>query len=338
MTLRWFLLFFLVWSLLVASVNYIVDPLQFYRKSDDPVFVQNQRYQIPGLVNNYAFDTIFVGTSHSENFIAGYFDKLTGNQSINLAISGSSSWEQKEVVRMAAEVPSLKTVVWELNYKSFAGFNPNLLSTGKFPSYLFEPNITTPFYYLYSIDTLWLSAKNILGQGSKVLNGLHAWGAKEASKFDGKHVVKHYCQRQHEGAGIKRLLPDYQQFIQQQLLALVIQYPDVTFKLFFPPLSIFNFALADEMQRYNAFRRVVYSQTSAFDNIELYDFTLDYDLLSRPQNYKDIEHYNTDISNQIMAVVGAGNQSKLAKSVDLELSQFKKFIKHWRSQEHYCEQ
>ena len=146
-SIKYFIAGFCFWSLALVSVNYIVDPLQYYRLDNSPRFVKNQRYQIPGLIRNYNFDTIFVGTSHSENFLASQLDKFGQTQSINLSISGSSAWEQMQVVNLASQQGELANVVWEMNYKSFAGANPNQISAGKFPQYLFQQDYTTPFYY-----------------------------------------------------------------------------------------------------------------------------------------------------------------------------------------------
>ena len=330
-SIKYFIVGFCFWSLALVSVNYVVDPLQYYRLDNSPRFVKNQRYQIPGLIRNYNFDTIFVGTSHSENFLASQLDKFGQTQSINLSISGSSAWEQMQVVNLASQQGELANVVWEMNYKSFAGANPNQISAGKFPQYLFQQDYTTPFYYLYSIDTLVLTAKKLIGKGIPKLDGLNAWYPKEKHKFDGVHVLKHYCSRVSQISDKKTV--NYSEKLNQYLLPVLQNNPNVNFYLFLPPLSVANFALNNQVQRYIAFRKALYQSVKSFSNIAIIDYTTDYGRLSQLTNYKDVEHYNLDISNQILSTV-ATTQVNVENNTDINKfnQEILEFVEHWKSE------
>ena len=88
---------------LVAAINFIVDPLQYYRRASwyPPHFSDNQRFQNPGLIRNYDYDTIVLGTSHSENFLASDIARILGRRALKLSISGSSIHEQSLTLRLA---------------------------------------------------------------------------------------------------------------------------------------------------------------------------------------------------------------------------------------------
>ncbi len=302
--LRNFVFFLMLCSSGLVLVNFFVDPLQYYRKSEAPRFVKNQRYQIPGLIRNYSFDAIIVGTSHSENFLASELDKLMPTKSLNLSISGSSAIEQAQVIEFAASQKTLKTVLWEMNYKSFAGNNPNLLKGGKFPLYLYKPDYTTPFYYLYSLDTLLFSLKNVLGKGASKIDGLNSWAKKESGKFDGEHVVEHYCQRL-RSSKVASPVADYRKNLSKKLAPVIRANTDADFYLFVPPLSIANYALNNQIVKFTAFREVLYGVADRFSNAHIIDFSTDISMLSNLNNYKDVEHYSIEISSKMLETMAS---------------------------------
>ena len=330
-----FILFSLLWVTLLAGANFTIDPIQLYRKNSDPFFVQNQRYQIPGLIKNYDFDTVFIGTSHTENYRASYFDKLTNAKSINLAISGSSAWEQSQVVKRSLEEKSLKRIIWEANYKSFSGENQNLISGGKFPDFLYRSGFKTHFFYLFSIDTLWISAKNLMGKGYRDLDTLNSWAALQANKFDGTHLVNHYCSSIKTSNEIKPI-PDFNTAIDTYLLPALAANPGVQFDLVIPPMSYLNYVQGNASMRFNAFRKALYEKTQSYSNVSIYDFVTDLHLISEHKNYKDIEHFSEDISNMMLKTIAEGHEKSHTSDINLDIEQFNDFIKRQSNTADLC--
>ena len=78
-----------------AGVNYVVDPLHYYRglTAINPVFLGSalQRYLNVGLARNFSYDTVVIGSSLTENFLPSHLHKSWGVRAMNLSISGSSS-------------------------------------------------------------------------------------------------------------------------------------------------------------------------------------------------------------------------------------------------------
>ena len=331
-----FSVYFLLVSTVLLGFNYIVDPLQYYKRDDSPIFVKNSRFQIPGLVRNYPFDTIIVGTSHSQNFLTSTLDEYMDSKSINLSISGSSAWEQSQVVQQALSKEKTRRVVWEMNYKSFAGHNPNLLKNGAFPNYLYKPDFTTPFYYLYSLDTLWLSVKYIMGRGSRELDGMSSWFNSHKDKFDGKHIVDHYCQLNvlNQDSDI----PKYEKSLKKHLEPLLKQDPKVDYVLFIPPLSVANFALNNQVERFMSFREALYRVAADNSNARIVDFVADLELIGDLKLYKDVEHYSLGVSNEMLKVMGsADGKHKEPRGVKTLNHQFQVFVTSWKNRSRICD-
>ena len=331
-----FLVFFLLVSVLLLGFNYIVDPLQYYKRADNPIFVKNSRFQIPGLVRNYPFDTIMVGTSHSQNFLTSKLDEYMGSKSINLAISGSSAWEQSQVVQLALKKDNTKRVVWEMNYKWFSGHNPNLIKNGAFPNYLYQPDFTMPFYYLYSLDTLWLSVKHILGRGSRELDGMSSWFNRHKDKFDGEHIVNHYCQL--NSSNLESDPVDYEGNLKKYLEPLLKQDLEVDYVLFIPPLSVANFALNNQVEKIMSFREALYHVVAGYSNAKIVDFLKDFELIGNLHLYKDVEHYSLDVSNKMLKTM-SDNRLESPNGYNLKETneRFQQFVTLWKNENNFCE-
>lgn len=117
MILQFFILS-VVFAVLVGGLTYVLDPLQYYRKSTwySPVFTSEQRYQNPGLVRNYSYDTIILGTSMTENFLPSVVGEALGGQAIKLSMRGSTADEQYKIASLALETGKVKKVLWGLDY------------------------------------------------------------------------------------------------------------------------------------------------------------------------------------------------------------------------------
>lgn len=333
--LKYFTFFSLFWCFVLVIFNFIIDPLQYYSKSDNPIFIYNERYQNAGLIRNYYFDMAYLGTSHSENFKPEIFDSTHQTTGLNLAVSGSSSDEQYQVGKLILSKGYIKKIIWEMNYKSFSGINSNLKTKGNFPYYLYNESFKTPFLYLFSIDTLWLSFKNIMGLGSTRLSGLNSWREKEKNKFDGENVIKHYCQAiKNRSRNNKKF--DYRLSIETNFISLVSNNPKTKFLVFIPPLSIYNFALPNQAESLVDFRKFIYEYKEKFSNIIIYDFMLDYDLLSHPLNYKDIEHFSPEISDMILEKISLNTHGIFSKNITIENLKFTNYVNEWLSKNENC--
>ena len=333
--IKYFCYFFLLWSLTLVGFNFYIDPIQYYRQAESPYFTKNQRYQIPGLIKHYPFDTIFVGTSLSENFLSSHLDINMGTKSINFSISGSSAKEQNQVVKAALSSGKVKNVIWELNYKSFLGEQPNLVKGGAFPTHLYSNDIVANFYYLFSIDTAWMSIKNIIQRGGKKdLETLSYWGEERKLQFDGIHVIKHYCSIKNEK--IKHIeLSTYTENIKNNLERLIKENSNVNFHLFIPPLSALNFHIGNNKNIFNSFRQEIYKLYN-FSNITLYDFMAYPDIVTDDHNYKDVMHFSPKISDQILKVIADNNYEKNQIDYNNIVSEFDTYLNQDKSNRPEC--
>ncbi len=300
--------------LAVLVFNWLVDPLQLYHRPFlQNTFVDNQRYQNPGLAKNYRYDAVIIGSSHTENFSPKQIQSVLGWRTLPLSISGSTAREQRLILEKALETGQVRHVLWGIDFRSFR-CEPDEIrhDGGEFPMYLYHEDLSTPLRYLLSLDTLGFSRKVLTGKGRHDLETLHAW--PERYEFNEERVIAAW---QHErtlpsdklrkigasfrGSPREALLAN----VRENLAALVASHPETEFHLFFPPYSALaytnDFAIAaDRFEERLAFKREIVRTLAQCKNCKLHDFEIARAITHDLNNYKDLEHYHRRVNDWIV--------------------------------------
>ena len=93
------------------------------------------------------------------------------------------------------------------------------------------------------------------------------------------------------------------QNVEERLMPLFRDHPEVRFILFLPPFTPFAFAECRELIRA---RTAVMDRFLSLPNVELYDFQGVRDVCMNYDNYKDTTHYSAQISSWILEQIRLG--------------------------------
>ncbi len=320
--LAWWALTMVLGVVLLGLVNFVVDPLQFYRLAKSPaVWNENQRYQIPGIVKHVDYETIVVGTSHAENFLPSLVQARLGERAVNLAIAGSTAREQRLVVEKAIATGRVRHVIWILDRIAFSKPVSALGQTGDdFPIHLYREDATTAFRYLISTDTLRLTLASLAGVGHGDLDSLNAWyddhefGAGPVSRDWRRRLAVLRLVRRRPGQSFVDPGPTIRRNIESNLLAPIRANPGVRFDLVFPPFSILSYLAdhADHPRAVPARRRYkadVVAATAAFANVRVFDLQGIESIETDFRHFKDLEHFDLELNEVILdSLVSGRNQ------------------------------
>jgi len=131
--------------------NYLVDPLQCFRKTSwyKPLYDPNERVQSPCLVRTHDYDTLIIGTSHVENFDPVYVDEVFDTKTLRAAMAASTLYEQNKLMNLAFETGKVKNIIW--------GLDTNILFDEQdrvrddivpFPYHIYKPSIYNNLLFL----------------------------------------------------------------------------------------------------------------------------------------------------------------------------------------------
>lgn len=108
--------------LAVICFNFLIDPLQFYRRAHyRPYYSLEQRYQVPALIRTHAFRSIVVGNSQANAFRGSDLAAMEQfPEAMPLTLNGSTPFEQNRVAEFALATGKPRTVLWVFSDFSFS--------------------------------------------------------------------------------------------------------------------------------------------------------------------------------------------------------------------------
>jgi len=239
--------------LLYATLIFVIDPIQQYRKASfyKPMFT-NQRYLNPGLVKTYDYDTVIIGASETENFNPIYIDKQLNVKTLKLSIEGSNVFENELMLETAITTGKVKNVIYSIDTFAFHQESASL-KYSKLPLYLYDESILNDYKYLLNIDIFKkYLIKIILGnvfnkkKFTQPIEKFQYWGDKfqtrkqklliETDKLLSKHEIPNYD---------KEYYTNMINLFDTQMLTNIKNNKDINYYFIFPPYLI-NFWIPTE--------------------------------------------------------------------------------------------
>jgi hypothetical protein len=297
--------------LLLGGMTAGIDPLLHYHEPlvDLEYPLDNTRYQNNGIIRQYSYQAAIVGTSMTENFKVSQFQELFGTETIKVPLSGESFYMlDQEVRQVLKENPDTKYILRSLDYsKMFMGKDE--ASYENYPTYLYDDNLLNDVSYVFNKDifldfTLKTLEYTAEGSLTPTLDEYCNWN--DEYEF-GKEAVLATYSRPSLRSEKKQLTEEERESIrenvEQNLIQTALEYPDTEFYLFYPPYSICWWDWVMQMQQMDYYYEAEKLQTElllSVDNIHVFYFNDQFDMVCNLDNYKDISHYSEEISEQLL--------------------------------------
>lgn len=326
-----------------ALLMWVFDPyFHFHAPFEGFSYVlNNERYQNNGITRQFEYDALITGTSMTQNFKTSELDALFGTNSIKIPYAGASFKELNDAVVAAKEYnPALTLVVRGLDLYQFEE-DKDYLAYDSYPTYLYDDNLLNDAQYLWNKDILttdFLSLSlipTLTGAASTTFDDYSNWMSENT--FGKETVLASYTRAQQDDTAAQtHLTEEDQQTIYDNVMQNVVQValdnPDMTFYYFLPPYSIVYF---DDCNQQNALwyeiEKLEYAASLlvGYDNIELYAFFEDTDLITNLDNYKDWTHYSEDVNSMILEAMAAGEHQITAENYEAYFAEMTAFYTNY---------
>ena len=333
---------------LVALINYAVDPLQLFRVNASIGLYKNQRFQNSGLIISYlnsdmGYDSIFIGTSLSENFDT---ERAYGDHEIRalrLTMVGGY-WKEHEIVATAAlETGKVKRVFWELWGETYMNDNKMpFRSTKGFPEKLYsneQDGLTRAFSYLINGMTSTLSF-DLLKNGK-----FNEFTPDDYSQWMHEHIVKgHFLDYNsaEKVTSLAALVKTQREKISRdkesttnlfvnidRLLLLIDAYPMVRFDLFVPPVSLVANVGETYWPKFANYVRYVSKKLAKRPNAHLFSFATLKGIVNNNANYEDTVHYGQGVNDFMMEEMLNGRNEITPRNVEKHIDIYYEMLLHW---------
>ena len=300
----------------IAVTVVIIDPFSHYHM---PLFnmgavATDERTSLIGIAKNDNYEVALVGSSMSENFIDSWFeDGYFGKSTVKLCFQGAHFDDYEIILDEVIKHPELKTVVFGLdNYILTDDPSEQEITI---PEYLYNDKLTDDSHYLWNKSVVFeflpmFIINNILEKGSD--DNAYVWGnlfpyGKDAS-------IASYISFRPEGPKEREAYDTYFEnadLFLSKFTKYIEARPDVRFYVYAPPYSIlfWDYSLLNgRLEAEICLLERVYSKLLEYDNVELYYFQDDKDIITNLDNYRDYSHYKQAINYYMYSKMKKGEK------------------------------
>lgn len=322
-TKGWIILWFGIVIGLLAWIGmtvHHVDPFFHYHAPyTDTYFYSlgNQRSQNDGISKHFTYDAVITGTSMTENFKTSEIDELFGVSSVKVPFSGATYREINDNLEVALRYnENCNMVIRALDAGHFLDTADVMrLDMGAYPTYLYDANPFNDVKYIYNKDIIFNNVYNMIlatkeedfepgitsfDVYSNWQNG-YTFGvesvAPDGVHFDGAKDAVHLTDEQRE---------DIYENITENVTNLADEYPDANFYYFITPYSVLWYMdLVQDGTIYQLLEaeRYIIELILPHENIRLYFFSTEEDIVTDINNYKDKIHYAAWINSYIAHMI-----------------------------------
>lgn len=306
---KWIVSFFaIVLAILItlSGLAYIVDPFFQFRIKDNS-YLLNEWFVGSGLIKNYDYDTLILGSSMTQNFDMDLIREKLDSQPLHVGLGGVNSLELGELINLAYEANKAERYFVCVDMYAFT----NDAETSRNPSYLLRNDVLSRFHYLLSYEPWFryipvdLSLITLDWMGVSLppkfeyrrnIDKLGDW--RMNFTFGEEVVLKNY-----KSAKFSVSVVDTDNLYNRMIEHIDRYLSEFNFKngqhiFFFPPYSSLYWCDAQDSGYFDSYlqaKRYFVKKATGY-GATMYDFQCA-DFTTDLNNYKDTTHYTPEINN-----------------------------------------
>ena len=297
-----------VMLLSVAGLVYYVDPwFHFHGPREGIAYYLdrgNQRYQNDGILRNMDYDCIIIGSSMVENMQTSQVDENFGVRSVKVPYLHTSFKEAGMAIDRALTLhPDTELVIWGLDYGNIL-MDKDDMWYSSYPNYMYDDSVINDINYIYNMRTMGFLADDLLmtikGEPSTNFDEYSAWDDDTQRGVDA--ILTSYSQT--ERIGEEHIFSDEdRQMVEgnvtQNIIDVVNAHPNTKFNLFISPYSIYywdSISRSGDVSRQLEAEKYMLEMLLQCENVKVYSYFCDYEMICNPENYYDYKHYAKEIN------------------------------------------
>ena len=261
----------------------------------------DKEYQCVGSLKNFDYDSVIAGSSVSENYNNRWFDEAFGCTSIKAIRSYGATADLCYLLDIAFKDHTLKYVFYNLDPSALSADPVTTFESTGCPMYLYDDNYLNDIEYLLNKDVIfekipYLIAQSLMGDYDE--GNSYNWS--QWKQFNSDMILGLYIRK----LSIEEMKDDtyYEDQLSGNLSILCAEidaHPETTFKISVPPYSMLWW---DNVYRNGDTESYLYNLEKAmeklltYDNVELYYFLNDREVVTNLENYMDILHFSPEIN------------------------------------------
>lgn len=332
----WIILFItlsLITLIAFGILMYILDPLLHYGAEKGPLtyYEYSEMYSNPGIAKHYEYDAVMVGTSMIENTDVQECNELFGCNMVRLPYSGGTSYNMKTILDLCfLSENQIDTIYWELD--DFQLFGAHDQPRYPLPMYLYRTDHRKDLSYLLNLDILYhYGVNSILG----TLRGIHQNAAREGETLFGEFSREEMLGQYNRPAKSDTVYPEDYYIdkaninLDQNIISLIEQNPNTEFVFFMVPFSILYWD--SEIQKGTLDAKLygiqhVLMRLLEYDQVKIYFFHDQWDIVTDLDNYKDFTHYGKWINSYMTKMIAEDKHRITKENCSQVIAEMKEYL------------
>ncbi len=317
---------------MVAAIVIFIDPFFQYHKPLDnfPYVVDDQVDMNPGLAKHLDYDSVILGSSMVVNFNTEYVSNALGLNTVKLPYNGAYPKDQSNILDIIfkAKGKSVKRVFLGIDEMNYSGG----VDETKFAitNYLYDNNKLNDVSYIFNKDVLLdYCIRPVFDRKDKT-----DWNMIYPFWWQEEHYSKPLVLMYYERAPIAQKSPETQSFIDAigmnldaNIIPYIEEHPETTFTIFFPPYSILYWdcvmnrkELDIVIEKY----RYMCERLSEYENVEIFFFQNNEEIICNLNNYADYTHYSPKICEYMVQCFADGSHRVTADNLQTTMENVEK--------------
>ena len=290
-------------GLLVAALVVYVDPFFHYHRPlpGFPYLVDNQLSQNPGMAAHMEYDSVILGSSMTVNFQTTWFQELMGLNTIKLSYSGAFPKDQANIMEIIFQSDNnrgenrIKKVFLGVDVITYSGGVEE--TKYPIPEYLYDDSYLNDIKYVLNKDVLLNYVLRPLAdpEPTDLSNVYASWWTEEY--YSEEWVLHNYTspEQSSEEADVEAYLAAVEKNLSANICPYIEANPETQFVIFFPPYSILFW---NDVSKENLLDvtieeyRYITERLNAYENVEVYFFPDQEEIICDLNNYADYTHYH----------------------------------------------
>ena len=289
---------------LIAALVIIIDPFTRYHS---PWFglaavETDERTTAIGLARNMDYDTVLIGSSMSENFKYTWFeDGVFGNKCVKISLQGAHYDDYRLVIDEALRHEGTKNIVF--CYDTYLLTDDPAAYPQTIEDYYVAKTGPHDIHYLFNKSVLFDYMPKFIV--NNIRNGYSAENAYvwsddyEYSKFAARLAYMSSRQLTRNPENEYDIYFKTGDYVTDSLVEQIRSNPDINFYIYVPPYSVLFWD--DVVLRGNATATICVQEREfrkllECDNVRLFYYQDDEDIITDLSNYRDYSHYKIDVN------------------------------------------
>lgn len=292
--------------LLCIFVVVLFDPFFQYHKplKGLKAVLTDKEYQCVGSLKTFDYDSVIAGSSVSENYYNDWFNQGFDCNVIKAIRSYGATADLCYLLDIAFSCQDLKYVFYNLDPSALTADPKTTYELTGCPMYLYDDNYINDVEYWLNKGVLmekipYMVANSLIGDYDE--NNSYNWA--QWKEFNSDMILGLYIRK----PSISEMKPEkyYEDVLRKNLDLLterINSHPETVFYIFIPPYSMLwwdNIYREGDTEAYLYNLEQAMQELVRYDNVKLFYFQNNREIITNLENYMDIIHFSPDINRYI---------------------------------------